>query len=154
MLDNQDEKESFVLEISDELPNLKEGIHVSLSKVVNATFVVDISKGEGIVHVLSKHQKDLYRSYTYLNVAQVTNPNRNQVYKSSQNDLNEDFVLTLLLLIIQTHQFLGVPTPSLELFRTSTAYTSVTYIVSNLNKVMKSEITSAPLLLIVMAWTP
>ncbi|KAK9130759.1 hypothetical protein Sjap_011246 [Stephania japonica] len=39
---------SFVLKVSVELPILKEGMHVSLPKVVDAPFVVDISKGEGI----------------------------------------------------------------------------------------------------------
>ncbi|KAK9135520.1 hypothetical protein Syun_014850 [Stephania yunnanensis] len=38
----------FVLEVQDELLNLKEGVHASLPKYIDAPFVVDISKGEGI----------------------------------------------------------------------------------------------------------
>ncbi|KAK9085204.1 hypothetical protein Sjap_025615 [Stephania japonica] len=34
--------------VPDELPDLKEGMHVALPKYVDAPFVVDISKGEGI----------------------------------------------------------------------------------------------------------
>ncbi|KAK9130983.1 hypothetical protein Sjap_011470 [Stephania japonica] len=48
MLDDHDATESFVLEILNELPIMKEGMFVSLPKVVDAPFVVDISKGEGI----------------------------------------------------------------------------------------------------------
>ncbi|KAK9082237.1 hypothetical protein Syun_031878 [Stephania yunnanensis] len=39
---------SFVLEVSNELPILEEGVHAALPKYVDAPFVVDISKGEGI----------------------------------------------------------------------------------------------------------
>ncbi|KAK9108193.1 hypothetical protein Syun_024204 [Stephania yunnanensis] len=39
---------SFVLEVPNELPILKEGVHAALPKYVDASFVVDISKGEGI----------------------------------------------------------------------------------------------------------
>ncbi|KAK9151185.1 hypothetical protein Syun_009494 [Stephania yunnanensis] len=46
--DDPDTIDSFVLEIPDELLNLKEGVHASLPKCVDASFVVDISKGEGI----------------------------------------------------------------------------------------------------------
>ncbi|KAK9107343.1 hypothetical protein Syun_023354 [Stephania yunnanensis] len=48
VLDEPDMIYSFVLEVPDELLNLKEGVHVSLPKHVDAPFVVDISKGEGI----------------------------------------------------------------------------------------------------------
>ncbi|KAK9130607.1 hypothetical protein Sjap_011094 [Stephania japonica] len=48
VLDDHAATESFVLEVPDELPNLKEGIHVSFPKVLDALFVVDILKGEGI----------------------------------------------------------------------------------------------------------
>ncbi|KAK9088957.1 hypothetical protein Scep_028039 [Stephania cephalantha] len=48
VLDNPDPIDSFVLEVPNELLNLKEGVHASLPKYVNASFVVDISKGEGI----------------------------------------------------------------------------------------------------------
>ncbi|KAK9115693.1 hypothetical protein Sjap_014640 [Stephania japonica] len=42
------EKEYFVLEVPDELPDLKEGVHAALPEYVDVSFVVDISKGEGI----------------------------------------------------------------------------------------------------------
>ncbi|KAK9151235.1 hypothetical protein Syun_009544 [Stephania yunnanensis] len=45
MLDNPDAIDSFVLEVPNELLNLKEDAHASLSKYVDASFVVDISKG-------------------------------------------------------------------------------------------------------------
>ncbi|KAK9107778.1 hypothetical protein Syun_023789 [Stephania yunnanensis] len=48
VLDDPDTIDSFVLEVPDELLNLKEGMHVSLPNYVDAPFVVDISKGEGI----------------------------------------------------------------------------------------------------------
>ncbi|KAK9107336.1 hypothetical protein Syun_023347 [Stephania yunnanensis] len=48
VLDDPDTIDSFVLEVPDELLNLKEGVHVSLPNYVDAPFVVDISKGEGI----------------------------------------------------------------------------------------------------------
>ncbi|KAK9140025.1 hypothetical protein Scep_009706 [Stephania cephalantha] len=41
-------KPSTILQAPNELPNQKEGMHVSLPKVVDALFVVDILKGEGI----------------------------------------------------------------------------------------------------------
>ncbi|KAK9088420.1 hypothetical protein Scep_027502 [Stephania cephalantha] len=48
VLDDPDAIDSFVLEVPNELLNLKEGVHASLPKYVDAPFVVDISKGEGI----------------------------------------------------------------------------------------------------------
>ncbi|KAK9114558.1 hypothetical protein Syun_021355 [Stephania yunnanensis] len=48
MLEDHDVTDSFVLEVSNELPILKEGVHVALPKYVDAPFVVDISKGDGI----------------------------------------------------------------------------------------------------------
>ncbi|KAK9143377.1 hypothetical protein Syun_012777 [Stephania yunnanensis] len=48
VLDDPDTIDSFVLEVPDELLNLKDGVHASLPKYVDALFVVDISKGEGI----------------------------------------------------------------------------------------------------------
>ncbi|KAK9162729.1 hypothetical protein Syun_003631 [Stephania yunnanensis] len=48
VLDDPDTIDSFVLEVPDELLNLKEGVHASLPNYVDALFVVDISKGEGI----------------------------------------------------------------------------------------------------------
>ncbi|KAK9160461.1 hypothetical protein Syun_006802 [Stephania yunnanensis] len=48
VLDDPDTIDSFVLEVPDELLHLKEGMHVSLPNYVDAPFVVDISKGEGI----------------------------------------------------------------------------------------------------------
>ncbi|KAK9114563.1 hypothetical protein Syun_021360 [Stephania yunnanensis] len=45
---DHDVTDSFVLEVSNELPILKEGVHAALPKYVDAPFVVDISKGEGI----------------------------------------------------------------------------------------------------------
>ncbi|KAK9151096.1 hypothetical protein Syun_009405 [Stephania yunnanensis] len=47
-VDDPDTIDSFVLEVLDELLNLKEGMHASLPNYVDAPFVVDISKGEGI----------------------------------------------------------------------------------------------------------
>ncbi|KAK9169538.1 hypothetical protein Syun_001678 [Stephania yunnanensis] len=48
VLDEPDMIDSFVSEVPDELLNLKEGVHASLPNYVDAPFVVDISKGEGI----------------------------------------------------------------------------------------------------------
>ncbi|KAK9099299.1 hypothetical protein Syun_026344 [Stephania yunnanensis] len=48
VLDDLDTIDSFVLEVPDELLNLKEGMHVLLPNYVDAPFVVIISKGEGI----------------------------------------------------------------------------------------------------------
>ncbi|KAK9121473.1 hypothetical protein Syun_019090 [Stephania yunnanensis] len=48
VLDESDTIDSFVLEVPNELLNLKEGMHASLPNYVDAPFVVDISKGEGI----------------------------------------------------------------------------------------------------------
>ncbi|KAK9162828.1 hypothetical protein Syun_003730 [Stephania yunnanensis] len=48
VLDDPDTIDSFVLEVPHELLNLKEGVHASLPNYVDAPFVVDISKGEGI----------------------------------------------------------------------------------------------------------
>ncbi|KAK9157913.1 hypothetical protein Scep_004487 [Stephania cephalantha] len=44
LLDDPDATDSFVLEVPNELLNLKEGVHASLPKYVDVTFVVDISK--------------------------------------------------------------------------------------------------------------
>ncbi|KAK9105373.1 hypothetical protein Scep_022217 [Stephania cephalantha] len=48
VLDDPDATDSFMLEVPNELLNLKEGVHASLPKYVNASFIVEISKGEGI----------------------------------------------------------------------------------------------------------
>ncbi|KAK9121657.1 hypothetical protein Syun_019274 [Stephania yunnanensis] len=48
VLENYNMTDSFVLEVSNELPILKEGVHAALPKYVDTPFVVDISKGEGI----------------------------------------------------------------------------------------------------------
>ncbi|KAK9158728.1 hypothetical protein Scep_005302 [Stephania cephalantha] len=48
VLDDHDMTDSFVLEVPNELPILKEGVHAALPKYVDAPFVVDISKREGI----------------------------------------------------------------------------------------------------------
>ncbi|KAK9166940.1 hypothetical protein Scep_002131 [Stephania cephalantha] len=48
VLDDPDATYSFMLELQNELLNLKEGVHASFPKYVDATFVVDISKEEGI----------------------------------------------------------------------------------------------------------
>ncbi|KAK9166433.1 hypothetical protein Scep_001624 [Stephania cephalantha] len=48
VLDDPDAKDSFMLEVLNELLNLKEGMHASLPKYVDTPFIVDISKGEGI----------------------------------------------------------------------------------------------------------
>ncbi|KAK9167149.1 hypothetical protein Scep_002340 [Stephania cephalantha] len=48
VLDDHDSTYSFVLEVPNELRTLKEGMHAALPKAINAPFVVDISKGEGI----------------------------------------------------------------------------------------------------------
>ncbi|KAK9100885.1 hypothetical protein Scep_024315 [Stephania cephalantha] len=49
VLDYPDAIDSLVLEVPNELLNLKEGVHASLPKYVDAPFVVDISKREGII---------------------------------------------------------------------------------------------------------
>ncbi|KAK9114032.1 hypothetical protein Syun_020829 [Stephania yunnanensis] len=46
VLDDLDATDSFMLEVLNELLNLKEDVHASLPKYVDASFVVDISKGE------------------------------------------------------------------------------------------------------------
>ncbi|KAK9160275.1 hypothetical protein Syun_006616 [Stephania yunnanensis] len=48
VLDDLDTIDSFVFEVPDELLNLKEDVHASFPKYVDASFIVDISKGEGI----------------------------------------------------------------------------------------------------------
>ncbi|KAK9159094.1 hypothetical protein Scep_005668 [Stephania cephalantha] len=48
VLDDLDMTDSFVLEVPNELPILKEGMPISLPKAIDVPFVVDISKGEGI----------------------------------------------------------------------------------------------------------
>ncbi|KAK9160015.1 hypothetical protein Syun_006356 [Stephania yunnanensis] len=48
VLEDHDVTNSFVLEVLNELRILKEGVHAALPKYVDAPFVVDISKGEGI----------------------------------------------------------------------------------------------------------
>ncbi|KAK9144110.1 hypothetical protein Sjap_004013 [Stephania japonica] len=48
VLADHDLTDSFVLEVPDELPDLKERVHVALPKYIDTSFVVDISKGEGI----------------------------------------------------------------------------------------------------------
>ncbi|KAK9128337.1 hypothetical protein Syun_017134 [Stephania yunnanensis] len=48
VLDDPNTIDSFMLEVPDELLNLKEGVHASLPNYVDAPFVVDISKIEGI----------------------------------------------------------------------------------------------------------
>ncbi|KAK9121636.1 hypothetical protein Syun_019253 [Stephania yunnanensis] len=48
VLDDHDSTDYFVLEVPNELRTLKEGMHVELSKAIDAPFIVDISKGEGI----------------------------------------------------------------------------------------------------------
>ncbi|KAK9148215.1 hypothetical protein Scep_006972 [Stephania cephalantha] len=46
VLDDPDVIDSFMLEVPNELLNLKQGVHASLPKYVDAPFVVDISKRE------------------------------------------------------------------------------------------------------------
>ncbi|KAK9163041.1 hypothetical protein Syun_003943 [Stephania yunnanensis] len=48
VLGNPDVTDSFVLEVPNELLNMKEGVHASLPKHIDSPFVVDISKGKGI----------------------------------------------------------------------------------------------------------
>ncbi|KAK9093192.1 hypothetical protein Syun_028103 [Stephania yunnanensis] len=48
LLDDPDATDSFLLEVRNELLNLKEGVHASLPKYVDVYFIIDISKGEGI----------------------------------------------------------------------------------------------------------
>ncbi|KAK9098649.1 hypothetical protein Syun_025694 [Stephania yunnanensis] len=48
VLDNPNVTDFFVLEVPNELLNLKEGVHALSPKYVDASFIVDISKGEGI----------------------------------------------------------------------------------------------------------
>ncbi|KAK9114034.1 hypothetical protein Syun_020831 [Stephania yunnanensis] len=47
-LDDHDKTDSFVLEVLNEFPILKEGVHAALPNYVDAPFFVDNSKGEGI----------------------------------------------------------------------------------------------------------
>ncbi|KAK9117766.1 hypothetical protein Sjap_016713 [Stephania japonica] len=46
--DDDDAIDSYVLEVPDELLHLKEGMYDELPKAIDASFIVDISKGEGI----------------------------------------------------------------------------------------------------------
>ncbi|KAK9102409.1 hypothetical protein Sjap_019663 [Stephania japonica] len=48
VLDDHDLIDSYVLEVPDELLHLKEGMYDELPKAIDAPFIVDISKGEGI----------------------------------------------------------------------------------------------------------
>ncbi|KAK9128554.1 hypothetical protein Syun_017351 [Stephania yunnanensis] len=45
VLDDLDATDSFVQEVLNELPNMKVGVHALLPEYVDASFVVDISKG-------------------------------------------------------------------------------------------------------------
>ncbi|KAK9140033.1 hypothetical protein Scep_009714 [Stephania cephalantha] len=45
---DHDMTDSFVLEVPNELPILKEGVHAALPKAIDSPFVVDILKGKGI----------------------------------------------------------------------------------------------------------
>ncbi|KAK9135583.1 hypothetical protein Syun_014913 [Stephania yunnanensis] len=56
VLDDPDATDSFVLEVPNELLNLKEGVHASLP---NTPFVVDISKGEGITRSITSEGKQV-----------------------------------------------------------------------------------------------
>ncbi|KAK9122504.1 hypothetical protein Sjap_012106 [Stephania japonica] len=47
--DDDDVIDSYVLEVPDELLHLKEGMYDELPKAIDVPFVVDISKGEGIM---------------------------------------------------------------------------------------------------------
>ncbi|KAK9131408.1 hypothetical protein Sjap_011895 [Stephania japonica] len=47
--DDHDVTESYVLEVPNELLNLKEGMLAELRKAIDVSFVVDISKGKGIM---------------------------------------------------------------------------------------------------------
>ncbi|KAK9150959.1 hypothetical protein Syun_009268 [Stephania yunnanensis] len=57
VLDDHDAIESFVLEVLNELPNLKESVYIALPKAIDAQFVVDISKGDDITPSLTKDFK-------------------------------------------------------------------------------------------------
>ncbi|KAK9116282.1 hypothetical protein Sjap_015229 [Stephania japonica] len=57
VLGDQDEKESFMLEVSNELLILKKGMIVSLPNAIDAPFFVDISKGKGVI--LDEHLRHL-----------------------------------------------------------------------------------------------
>ncbi|KAK9137785.1 hypothetical protein Sjap_008379 [Stephania japonica] len=46
--DDHDLTDSYVLEVLDEFLNMKEGMSAEFPKIIDAPFVVDISKGEGI----------------------------------------------------------------------------------------------------------
>ncbi|KAK9145425.1 hypothetical protein Sjap_005328 [Stephania japonica] len=48
VLDDHDVTDSYVLDVPNELLNLKEGMSAELPKAIDAPFVVNISKGEGI----------------------------------------------------------------------------------------------------------
>ncbi|KAK9109980.1 hypothetical protein Sjap_018040 [Stephania japonica] len=48
VLDDHDLTDYYLLEVPDELLNLKESMFIELPKAIDASFVVDISKGEGI----------------------------------------------------------------------------------------------------------
>ncbi|KAK9085327.1 hypothetical protein Sjap_025738 [Stephania japonica] len=48
VLDDHDATESYMLEVSDGLLNLNEGMSAELSKAIEASFFADISKGEDI----------------------------------------------------------------------------------------------------------
>ncbi|KAK9126184.1 hypothetical protein Scep_015030 [Stephania cephalantha] len=48
VLVDHDSTDSFVFEVPNELPSLKEGMYDALPKAIDAPFIVDISKGEGI----------------------------------------------------------------------------------------------------------
>ncbi|KAK9160720.1 hypothetical protein Syun_007061 [Stephania yunnanensis] len=48
VLNDPNATDSFVLEVPNELLNLKEGVHASFPKYVDSPFIVDISEREGI----------------------------------------------------------------------------------------------------------
>ncbi|KAK9148563.1 hypothetical protein Scep_007320 [Stephania cephalantha] len=63
VLDDPDATYSFMLEVPNEILNLKEGVHASLPKYVDASFIFDISKGEGIMRSITPSlAKDLKKA--------------------------------------------------------------------------------------------
>ncbi|KAK9090840.1 hypothetical protein Sjap_024017 [Stephania japonica] len=63
--------DSYVLEVPDELLHLKEGMYDELPKSIDAPFVVDISKGEGITCSFTTSRANDFNQKRYWEAAQV-----------------------------------------------------------------------------------
>ncbi|KAK9138226.1 hypothetical protein Sjap_008820 [Stephania japonica] len=69
---DDDAIDSYVLEVSNELLNLNEGMSDELLKAIDASFVVDISKGEGITWSFTTSRANDFNQKRYWEAAQLS----------------------------------------------------------------------------------